>query len=410
MSKSKTRKTTLEVAKRSKKRSTKTDRTAAPKVANNEKAEVERVYRHVLSIIDTINEVVAALANVPAASEDESRAETKDPHAVAKAGPLWWIDKWGGAITEFRMCIPVEIQEHVLGLDRVDACLEIRFTRGEDTAIVPACSPGKPLILLPDDGSGHVSLGALLQDGAKFKTLPLCQRFREWSLQLPDVEAAHAQWVKDAKNHKLRIKKVVEQCARDEEAFDRNPPTVAEFAVAATSFIAACSVHARERSDGVKDEGRRYIERKFTQSEDSPQPEVGATVFMIEHHLRKRWPLIHEADIEAAIDKLDRDGRIKLLPNGHKWLDVTYPVWVACTTSVDLPVLSLKQAAVYEMLVEHPPYRGMTGPEIIDELQNRGIFTDQSTLTSRIIPALCPYGIENAPRIGYRIPPTKRPE
>jgi len=73
------------------------------------------------------------------------------------------------------------------------------------------------------------------------------------------------------------------------------------------------------------------------------------------------------------------------------------------------PALSAHAAAVYEILLEQPTYRSMTGPELIKALENRNIFTEQSTLTSRIVPELKPYGVENKPRIGYRIPEEKRP-
>lgn len=77
--------------------------------------------------------------------------------------------------------------------------------------------------------------------------------------------------------------------------------------------------------------------------------------------------------------------------------------------SSDLPVLSPAAAAVYEILLEVPPHRGMTGPKLLDALEKRGVYTEQSTLTSRIIPELKAYGVEGVPRKGYRIPLSKRP-
>ncbi|MEE9212443.1 MAG: hypothetical protein V3U29_07290, partial [Phycisphaeraceae bacterium] len=72
------------------------------------------------------------------------------------------------------------------------------------------------------------------------------------------------------------------------------------------------------------------------------------------------------------------------------------------------PPLSERAAAVYEILTKLPEHRAMTGPQLIDALVARGIRTEQSTLTSRIVPELRPYGIENVPRKGYHIPLGKR--
>jgi len=75
-----------------------------------------------------------------------------------------------------------------------------------------------------------------------------------------------------------------------------------------------------------------------------------------------------------------------------------------------LPILSDAAAGVYEILIAQPFYQGMTGPQLLDALLARGINIEQSTLTSRIIPELEPYGVENAPRKGYRIPENRRPK
>jgi len=76
----------------------------------------------------------------------------------------------------------------------------------------------------------------------------------------------------------------------------------------------------------------------------------------------------------------------------------------------DKPILSGAAAAAYEILLEQPPYRGLTGPELLLAMDERGCPTDQSSLTSRIIPELRPYGVENVPRKGYRIPTGRRPK
>lgn len=77
--------------------------------------------------------------------------------------------------------------------------------------------------------------------------------------------------------------------------------------------------------------------------------------------------------------------------------------------STELPILSQAASIAYEVLLDQPPHRGLTGPELLLLMDERGCPSDQSTLTSRIVPELKPYGIENAPRKGYRIPPSKRP-
>ena len=75
----------------------------------------------------------------------------------------------------------------------------------------------------------------------------------------------------------------------------------------------------------------------------------------------------------------------------------------------DLPVLSDSAAIAYEILLELEPYKGLKGTELLQVMDNRGYPTDQSSLTSRIIPELKLYGVENVPRKGYRIPESKRP-
>lgn len=73
------------------------------------------------------------------------------------------------------------------------------------------------------------------------------------------------------------------------------------------------------------------------------------------------------------------------------------------------PPLSTNAAAVYELLSNLPAHRAMTAPQIIDALRRQGICIDQATLTSNIIPILKEhYGIENTPRIGYRVNPAHR--
>lgn len=75
---------------------------------------------------------------------------------------------------------------------------------------------------------------------------------------------------------------------------------------------------------------------------------------------------------------------------------------------VDLPMLSPKASAVYELLLQLPEHRAMTGPQIVDALPMEAAM-DESTLRKSIVPALKPYGLEHIAKVGYRIKPSKRP-
>lgn len=74
-----------------------------------------------------------------------------------------------------------------------------------------------------------------------------------------------------------------------------------------------------------------------------------------------------------------------------------------------LPPLSAKQAVVWEILLELPLDRGLTGGRLLEALRQRGVYSDQSTLTKWIIPALKLRGVENKRKVGYFIPANRRP-
>lgn len=77
--------------------------------------------------------------------------------------------------------------------------------------------------------------------------------------------------------------------------------------------------------------------------------------------------------------------------------------------TVRLP-LGEKAALLYEKLISLPEHRGMTGPKILDWFSDEhGEIVDHGTLAKEIIPALKPYGLRPARRIGYFIPPKDRP-
>jgi hypothetical protein len=79
-------------------------------------------------------------------------------------------------------------------------------------------------------------------------------------------------------------------------------------------------------------------------------------------------------------------------------------------TGQALPPLSDNAATAYEILLELPLYRALTAPRMIEKLREKGVHISQSDFTSRIVPELKAYGIDNAPRKGYFIPTSRRPK
>lgn len=73
--------------------------------------------------------------------------------------------------------------------------------------------------------------------------------------------------------------------------------------------------------------------------------------------------------------------------------------------AVQLPPLSPKAAAVRKVLLGLPPDGAMPGPKLLRALgdQTPRVTLSESELTSRIVPELKPWGIENKPRVGYYI-------
>ena len=71
------------------------------------------------------------------------------------------------------------------------------------------------------------------------------------------------------------------------------------------------------------------------------------------------------------------------------------------------PPLTTGARAVLEVLQGLKETEAMTGKKILDALANKNepIYIDQSTLTTRIIPALKAYGVQNKKRLGYFVRP-----
>ncbi|QDV90619.1 hypothetical protein RAS2_16990 [Phycisphaerae bacterium RAS2] len=108
--------------------------------------------------------------------------------------------------------------------------------------------------------------------------------------------------------------------------------------------------------------------------------------------LRALGPRINHAELERReADELETFERLNRLRE------------VDDRGSECLPGLSVNAAEVYELLIELPLYRCLTGPEIVEKLREKRIYISEESLRSRIIAELKPYGIENAPRKGYRI-------
>lgn len=74
------------------------------------------------------------------------------------------------------------------------------------------------------------------------------------------------------------------------------------------------------------------------------------------------------------------------------------------------PPLNDVEQAIYEMLLELPESAALRGKAILDRLlkKNRMLRTEQSTLTSRIIPKLKEYYNVESTEAGYRIRPDER--
>ena len=77
-----------------------------------------------------------------------------------------------------------------------------------------------------------------------------------------------------------------------------------------------------------------------------------------------------------------------------------------------LPILSPTAALFYEILLALPPHRGLTAPQVLDMIREKDPvkLVAPETLRGRIKAELVPYGIDNAPRIGYFIKSSHRPE
>ncbi|HEV3005311.1 MAG TPA: hypothetical protein VGX78_12670 [Pirellulales bacterium] len=128
--------------------------------------------------------------------------------------------------------------------------------------------------------------------------------------------------------------------------------------------------------------------------------------------LERRYPRTDAATIKAnratVLAQIEANAKAQ-----RQWFDhLAADVGKGHDEANDLPTLSPTASAWYEILLELAPHRGMTAPKSLDEIgrRDRRLVVDASTLRGRIKAELVPYGIENKPRIGYRIKPSRRPK
>lgn len=145
-----------------------------------------------------------------------------------------------------------------------------------------------------------------------------------------------------------------------------------------------------------------------------PVPSVHYIVSKSGHYFEAEWNPINESWRWREISRED----FKLLTMSHartpEWTALFATTTTTTTTTdatpADLPILTETASAAYEILLQQPTYRGLTGTQLLELMDKKGYPSDQSTLTGRIVPELKPYGIENTRRKGYRIPASKRPQ
>lgn len=109
---------------------------------------------------------------------------------------------------------------------------------------------------------------------------------------------------------------------------------------------------------------------------------------------------IHDHLLERLWRECDAECKDIPLPN---------PPARETVVNIDEPILSIHASAIYKLLLSQPTHAGMTGAMILTVLSKDGIIIDPGSLTSRYLPELKPYGLENKKRIGYRIPESRRP-
>ena len=122
---------------------------------------------------------------------------------------------------------------------------------------------------------------------------------------------------------------------------------------------------------------------------------------MVEIEMPKDWP-----------PKIDR-AILESMTIAASWIkegvECHFPSAGSAAEGATLPPLSEKAAIAWEILLELPPHRGLTGTKLLEALAARGVASDQSTMSKWIIPPLKARGVEIKPRFGYFIPTHKRP-
>lgn len=102
------------------------------------------------------------------------------------------------------------------------------------------------------------------------------------------------------------------------------------------------------------------------------------------------------------------DAKLQSLESGER---VTHfgVVGQALAVMNGLPILTARDVAILEILLDLSPVKGLTGAELIERLRKvKGYELSQSVLTTHLREKLELYGVENQPGLGYRIYPSLR--
>lgn len=221
------------------------------------------------------------------------------------------------------------------------------------------------------------------------------------------------------------------RAVRARSAYEANPPTFEERETELLKCLAHYDLDIEERPEpkhrgtASTDEGDS-LSMRAKSIVSKLLPRRGVNKGAILRWMRERFPGICWHEINPALNALVHKGRVvavcgpspatvrpqrlpEILRAGRYWFLTIGAGKPDSNTAGELPLLSSVASAVYDILIKLPPHRGLPGPAILTALEESKIFIEQSSLTSRIIPELKPYGIENVHRKGYRIPKSKRP-
>lgn len=243
-------------------------------------------------------------------------------------------------------------------------------------------------------------------------------------------------WQKDDKDREAQY----QIARRAREQYERSRPTTKELEACVRQHLHHMQENQHRRIDGIEDPVERREVELLARLTENNETRCGDTVEGIIAVVQETFPGTPWERARSIIDKLEQNGQIYTdAKQSGRWKQpivrlklktITPPPAAArteppeedlpparhspsggtneVTRPNDRPALSENATAVYEILLALPTYQAMTGARLLDALHKRDVYIEQSTLTSRIIPELKPYGIENCQRKGYRIPLSKR--